>query len=201
VPCAVRRIIDRPFSLVMQRRVAPPLPLPSGPAPRIRVAPTPRACAAPATTPRIAPQGQSMGCAGGPVFELPRIPASLSDAVQPSPGRPVPCPLASPPMRLAASSGLAGDGGRGCPRLTPFRRCRLTGFEAGLSVSPMTRWQVAPLRESSGSGWWFSVSLPTGRLPVLPAVRSPGLPGSLSAGIAFGGAYGLPRILRSAGCA
>gem|GEM_PF-6230412 len=39
------------------------------------------------------------------------------------------------------------------------------------------------------------------RLPVVPVARSPGLPGSLSAGLAFGETCGLPRLFRSAGVA
>lgn len=150
-----------------------------------------------------------MGCAVGPVSESPRIPASLDDALKPDPGRPAPCLPASPPIWLAGYPDL--HIGPALPAMEPqvallpasFRRCRFT--DSGL---PRLRPFGIADDPFSGSPRIADLPAPAGglpriaswpRLPVLPSARSPGLPGSLSAGLAFRGTSGLPRLFPSAG--
>jgi len=147
-----------------------------------------------------------MGCTGGSASGSPRIPASLSAAARPDLRPALP---ASQPTQLAGCPGccfgpaLPATEFRVAPVLLSFRRCRLTGpglprerlfgiADDPSSGSPRSPNLPAPAGRSSSG-------LPEAHLPVVPVARSPGLPGSLSAGLAFGGTFGLLRLFRSAG--
>jgi len=147
-----------------------------------------------------------MGCTGGSDSGSPRIPASLSAAARPDLRPALP---ASQPTQLAGcpvccfGPALPATEFRVAPVLLSFRRCRLTGpglprerlfgiADDSFSGSPRSPNLPAPAGRSSSG-------LPEAHLPVLPVARSPGLPGSLSAGLAFGGTFGLLRLFRSAG--